>query len=245
MEQMQEARRRAKNFLARDVVQHVFIRMGTLRGVARTLRTCKGWFHASQGRYFWLKVVRRDDTMPLEKVMIRVSLEDTFGVDGMWETFSFIANDGSSMAVFMHNVRQQVTPQHLMTRLTQYAVFFDQAVVSQASLAEVVHVRCPMRDTLSVRFASSIRLEGWGLCDKRNPFAKLVDLRDDVQITVTICEDLHWYSWSGEAVERISFLEVDVYGGVHFFLKWTNLSATRIEEISTLDQREFLSLLGS
>ena len=230
---MQEARRRAKTFLARDMVQHVFIRMGTLRGVARTLRTCKAWVHASEARYFWLKVVRRDDTIPLEKVMIRLSLEDTFGVDGMWETFSFIVNDGSSMAVFMHNVRQRITPQHLMTRLTQYAVFFDRAVVSQASLAGVVHVRSPMRDTLSVRFASSIRLEGWGLYEKTNPFAKLVDARDDVQITVRICEDPHWCSWSVEAVERISFLEMDIRGGVHFFSKWTNLGAARIEEICT------------
>lgn len=233
MEQMQEARRRAKKFLARDVVLHVFIRAGTLRDVSRALRTCKAWVNVSKARYFWLKVVRRDERVPLEKVMIRVSLEDRFGVDGRWETFSFIVNDGFSMAMFMQNVRQRVAPEHFMTRLTRYSVFFDRSVISQASLGGVVHVRSPMRDTLSVRFASSIRLEGRGLCEMGNPFEKFVDARDDVQIAVRICENPEWCVWSDEAVQRISVLEVDVRGSVHFFSKWANLGAARIQEIST------------
>ena len=230
---MDEERKEPARCLPTDLVREVFIRLGSIREVARCLRTCTSWQSTTRPRFFWLMVVRRNEEATLEKTMIRISLGSRWGHKGPWEMWSFVRCHGSSMATFLQNMRQKVTPEHMMTRLSRHSVMFDTNVVIQMSLAGAVCVETPLRDVICAQFANKICMEGGGMWRDRDPFCRVMDIRDEAHITIRIVDETAWCLWNAEAIQRIGTLEISSAGSTHFFSQWKGVDDARLEEIKT------------
>ena len=127
---MQVAKRLMAKTLAADALQEVYCRLGSLREVARTLRTCKSWYGVSTRVFFWLRVVRSRENEDLQATIVKICLDEKYGHNGMWESWSFLRCDGSSMALFLANLRGSIGPERVMARLTRHYRLFPAPVVA-------------------------------------------------------------------------------------------------------------------